>query len=139
MHMRARHDACPVSPARIRCPPSMEHPGSKEVRALTSMLVRAASRLRGAAPRGAAGTDARALWGSAATRILLDGTQVKAAAFDELTLTELRSHADCRRFYDDNGPVFRKRRAVERMLAAAQEPFKVPGYNALIGKHVDFD
>ncbi|HEX4386685.1 MAG TPA: class I SAM-dependent methyltransferase, partial [Myxococcales bacterium] len=79
------------------------------------------------------------LWGSPPARLLLDGTQPDAhAAFDALPFVELDSLAAHQRFQQTAAAVLRKRRAIEHMLNSGQEPFSLPGYNALIGQHVGF-
>ena len=82
----------------------------------------------------------RAQWESTPGRLLLDGTRGEAEGdLTAVRFVEVRDRAAHQAFHGDFASVLRKQRALERFLAWSQEPFVIPGYNALIGASVQFE
>jgi Methyltransferase domain len=82
----------------------------------------------------------RPQWDSDPGRLLRDGTLGEAENdLHSVRFVEVRDRAAYQAYRDEFDPVLRKRRALERFLAWSQRPFLVPGYNALIGAHVEFE
>jgi SAM-dependent methyltransferase len=70
---------------------------------------------------------------------VLGGTQAEEDASPEsLRFIEVRSLAEYRRYRDSMADVYRRRVLLEKLLAARQVPFTYRGYDACVGRPVDF-
>ncbi len=82
---------------------------------------------------------ARGRFADGLTRTILRRTQLHG---DEdpalLPFHEIGSFSEYQEYRARMAAAERKRRLIETLLAAEQEPFRYPGYNALIGREVEF-